>query len=44
MVSGKNESCFGGCDSVDLKWNVSALLHAQACDSVTRDGPRLMTC
>lgn len=23
MVSGKNESCFGGCDSVNLKWNVS---------------------
>jgi hypothetical protein len=44
MVSGKNESCFGGCDSVNLKWNVSALLHAQACDSVTCDGPRLMTC
>lgn len=44
MVSGKNESCFGGCDSVNLKWNVSTPLHAQACDSVTRDGPRLMTC
>ena len=37
MVSGKNESCFGGCDSVDLKWNVSALLQPWACDSVTRD-------
>jgi hypothetical protein len=26
MVTGKNESCFGGCDSANLKWNVNALL------------------
>jgi hypothetical protein len=25
MVSGKNESCFGGCDPANLKWNVSDL-------------------
>jgi hypothetical protein len=35
MVSGKNESCFGGCDSANLKWNVSALSCARVCDSVT---------
>lgn len=25
MVTGKNESCFGGCEPANLKWNVSAL-------------------
>ena len=27
MVTGKNESCFGGCDTVNLKWNVSTPLY-----------------
>ena len=28
MVTGKNESCFGGCEPANLKWNVSALLRS----------------